>query len=473
MELSKEQNDVFNKYIQGENVFITGPGGTGKSVIIKEIYKHAKEKENKIEEDNINIKSKKNKKIQVCALTGCAAVLLQCNAKTIHSWSCIGQGNGSIESIVKKVTDSYHRRKNWINTDILVIDEVSMMSLKLFELLDEIGRKIRKKTAHLPFGGIQLIFSGDFYQLPPVGNIDEPETSQFCFESNLWNQVFKKENQIPLVQIFRQSDSVYANILNQIREGKLKRSSYEILLKRVGKKYSINDNNNDNNNNNNNNNKNIQPTKLFPKRNQVEQINQMEMNKLCSEEKIYKMKRMYDTGNISRNNNNNNKFTTKEEKEYEFSYLEKSIPSELEVRLKVGAQVMCIVNMETSYGSHKLCNGSQGIIVRFNDFGLPIVKFHGINEEITMEYHIWASENISSIGLAQIPLILAWALTIHKSQGTTLDLAEIDVGNNVFECGQTYVALSRVKSLEGLYLSSFNYTKILTNKKVKAYYSSF
>ena len=79
----------------------------------------------------------------------------------------------------------------------------------------------------------------------------------------------------------------------------------------------------------------------------------------------------------------------------------------------------------------------------------------------------------SSIGLAQIPLILAWALTIHKSQGTTLDLAEIDVGNNVFECGQTYVALSRVKSLEGLYLSSFNYTKILTNKKVKAYYSSF
>ena len=89
-----------------------------------------------------------------------------------------------------------------------------------------------------------------------------------------------------------------------------------------------------------------------------------------------------------------------------------------------------------------------------------------------MDYHIWASESIPNVGVAQIPLILAWALTIHKSQGTTLDLAEIDIGNNVFECGQTYVALSRVKSLEGLYLSSFNYTKILTSKKVKAFYST-
>ena len=116
---SNEQKNVFNKYIQGENIFITGPGGSGKSAIIKEIYKDAKEK---------------GKIIQVCALTGCAAVLLQCNATTIHSWGGIGQGSGPIENIIKKVTESRHRKQNWINTDILIIDEVSMMSLKLFEL---------------------------------------------------------------------------------------------------------------------------------------------------------------------------------------------------------------------------------------------------------------------------------------------------------------------------------------------------
>ena len=469
---SNEQKNVFNKYIQGENIFITGPGGSGKSAIIKEIYKDAKEK---------------GKIIQVCALTGCAAVLLQCNATTIHSWGGIGQGSGPIENIIKKVTESRHRKQNWINTDILIIDEVSMMSLKLFELLDTIGKKVRKGKNHLPFGGIQIIFSGDFYQLPPVGDIDEIETSQFCFVSLLWDVIFKKENQIALVQIFRQTDSIYATILNQLREGKLKRSSYEILLKRVIKNMidnKIDNNKIDNNKIDNNkidNNEieqnNIQPTKLFPRRNKVEMINQMEMNKLCSENKIYKMKRIYDTTNININKNNknninkNNIYYTKEEKEYEFNYLEKSVPSNMEVHLKIGAQVMCIVNMETSCGI-RLCNGSQGIIIRFNDIGMPIIKFHGIEKEVMMDYHIWASESIPNVGVAQIPLILAWALTIHKSQGTTLDLAEIDIGNNVFECGQTYVALSRVKSLEGLYLSSFNYTKILTSKKVKAFYST-
>ena len=125
--------------------------------------------------------------------------------------------------------------------------------------------------------------------------------------------------------------------------------------------------------------------------------------------------------------------------------------------------------METSSG-YALCNGSQGIVTRFNEQGLPVVKFRGIPIPILVEYHNWVSETIPSIGIAQVPLILAWALTIHKAQGATLDLAEIDVGNNVFECGQTYVALSRVKSLEGLYLTAFNYQKVYTNKKVKEYY---
>jgi ATP-dependent DNA helicase PIF1 len=445
---SKEQLDVFSKYKQGENIFITGPGGTGKSAIIREIYRHAKEN---------------GREIQVCALTGCAAVLLQCNAKTIHSWAGIGQGTGSIESIVEKVASSRHRKKNWNQTEILVVDEVSMMSLKLFELLDAVGKKVRK-AAWKPFGGIQVIFSGDFYQLPPVGDADEIETSQFCFESAFWNVVFKRENQIPLVQIFRQSDPVYAAILNQLREGKLKRSSYEILMGRVGKSV-VDDGIVD-----------IQPTKLFPRRHKVEQVNQLEMAKLCGEEKVYKMKRLYDASGGGGGGSGGGVgggakkvVISNEDKEYEFTYLEKSVSAEMQVRLKVGAQVMCIVNMETSSGV-RLCNGSQGIILRFNSVGMPVVKYHGIEQEVTMEYHTWASESCPGMGVSQMPLILAWALTIHKAQGTTLELAEIDVGNDVFECGQTYVALSRVKSLSGLYLSSFNYTKILTSKKVKEYY---
>ena len=433
MEFSEEQQKVLDKYMTGENIFITGPGGTGKSAIIREIYKDA---------------IQKKKEIRVCALTGCAAVLLQCNAKTVHSWAGVGQASGTIEDNVKKVIKNKFKKSNWLNTDILVVDEVSMMSRKLFNMLNTLGKKARKCSSK-PFGGIQVIFSGDFFQLPPVGDADEPETSQFCFESEEWSEVFPKQNQITLVKIFRQQDNIYSTILNQLREGKLKRSSYDILMKHVGKTLPDTSE--------------IRPTKLYPKRHSVDSINNMEMSQLTTEHNVYTMKR------AARQANPSGMFTEKDV-EYEYSYLEKSINTERQICLKVGAQVMCIVNMDTSSG-HQLCNGSQGIITRFNEQKLPVVKFSGIPTEIVIPYHTWGSETIPGVAVSQIPLILAWALTIHKAQGATLALAEIDVGDNVFACGQTYVALSRVKSLDGLYLTAFNYNKILVNKKVKEFYS--
>ena len=129
---------------------------------------------------------------------------------------------------------------------------------------------------------------------------------------------------------------------------------------------------------------------------------------------------------------------------------------------------MCISNIDMD---NDICNGSQGIIQDFTSMGMPIVKFQNGIEKTIMP-HIWQSEKIKTVGVKQIPLILSWAITIHKSQGATMDCAEIDIGNDVFACGQTYVALSRVKSLDGLYLKSFNPNKIKLSKKVISFYQN-
>jgi ATP-dependent DNA helicase PIF1 len=442
MNYSEEQIKAFTAYTEGRNMFITGPGGTGKTALIKHIQKDAVRKD-------INI--------QVCALTGCAAVLLECKAKTLHSWAGIGLGKGSFEQLLTRISKNQFAKRTWKGTDILIVDEVSMMSQKLFELLDGIGKAIRKNSR--PFGGIQLIFSGDFYQLPPVGDKDDPETCRFCFESMLWSQTFSEDNHIQLTKIFRQSDPIYQKILNQIREGKLKRSSNELLLHHVGREISDN--------------LGIRPTKLFPTRNKVDQVNIKEMNALNTEEREYKLKYHSDLEMTATELLKRRQFT-REQIETELAYLKGNLRCDEVVKLKIGSQVMCIVNIELDNGG-MLCNGSQGIVSRITEQGLPVVKFsnsNGTRFEYIMGYHIWPSENIPGIGVSQLPLILAWALTIHKAQGATLDIAEVDAGSGIFECGQTYVALSRVKSLEGLYLTSFDASRIKINRRVQEFYDS-
>ena len=264
--------------------------------------------------------------------------------------------------------------------------------------------------------------------------------------------MFPKENIILLKNIFRQKDEKYLKILNEIRNGKMYRSSLNLLLENVNKKRPDD----------------IQPTKLYPRRNKVDMFNQIEMDKLTGESRIFTMQQILDLPLSPLQQLEKSKYSV-DQINRELQYIENSLLMNKNVELKVGSQVMCTINTETPDG-YQLCNGSRGVITSFQLSGIPVVLFKE-GFEIPIPPHVWVSETIPGIGISHMPLILAWAMSIHKSQGMSIDVAEIDAGEDIFECGQTYVALSRVKSLEGLYLSSFDVTKIKMNNKVKEFYN--
>ena len=442
MLLSVEQQQAFDQFKQGHNLVITGPGGVGKTKLISHFVEYA----NSI-----------GTKIQVCAMTGCASLLLGNNAKTIHSWSGIKLGRGDIEQIVSQVARNKRAKKNWKFAKILIIDETSMMSKKIFDVLEVVARIVRGNNR--PFGGIQIVFSADFYQLPPVPTPGEPETGEFCFESQRWDDVFSPNNHIELKTMFRQSDPKYIEILSQVRRGQLTDENAAILktyVKREAPEGTV-------------------VAKLFPLRSRVDFVNKMMFDKIDEPAQEYTIQKRRDcltyleTGKpIETAMLNQCALLTKSEIETELEQLITNTPCPEGLELKRGAAVMCCVNLDMDIG---ICNGSQGIVVDFVGMdALPVVRFsNGV--VLTINRHNWQSDEFPTIAVSQFPLQLSWALTIHKIQGATLDMAQIDVGNGVFEYGQTYVALSRIRSLDGLYLANFNPGKIRAHPKVAAFYA--
>ena len=418
--LDIKQLDIIESFIDGKNIFMSGPAGTGKSYLIKIIKE---------------LCVKHYKKCQVTALTGCAALLLDCQAKTIHSWSGINIKNYDLTINLNKIKKN-KKVSNWTDIDVLIIDEISMMSPELLELLDLIGKTFRENDK--PFGGIQLIFSGDFFQLPPINKTDSE--TKLCFESDLWDKTFSKIHM--LTKIYRQEDKEFSKILNEVRIGKLRRSTAEVLNSRVIP-YE--------------NNNNIIPTIILPRTHAVENINNKEHNALPGIGKTYIIK-------INQPKYEDHKklgisdYVIKKA----INFIEENNPP---IEFKIGDQVICTRNISDS-----IVNGSRGVIIDTKSY--PIVRFHsGIVTEIGL-FDI-PHENIKGLHYRKIPLEYAWALTIHKCQGMTLDLCIMDIGRNIFECGQTYVALSRVKNLEGLYLLSFDSKSIKTKIIVKEFYNKY
>ena len=383
---SEQQIAALESIKRRNNVLITGSAGVGKSAVLKQVQDWAFDK---------------GLVYSVTSTTGCSAVLLNCGASTIHSWAGIGIG----DAWPKKGS---FQETNWRKTDLLIIDEISMLSADMFELLDTIGQELRQSSKL--FGGIQIVLAGDFLQLGPV-------SGEMCFTSKSWKniQIFE------FTKNYRQSDPLFTSILSELRMGVCSPASCAVLQSCVRPVPLLE----------------IAPTVLFSRKVDVSALNAQGLAKCEGKSYIYKASFATEGGVF--------KDAAKRIERYD------AHTDNPNIVLKIGAQVMLTYNLCVEDG---LCNGSRGVVVALGD--IPTVKFLGGElVQIEMQKFTVAKDNHKKLYRVKLPLILAWALTIHKCQGCELDTAVIDVGPSIFGYGQAYTALSRVRTLHNLYLSNF------------------
>lgn len=396
--MNNQQLVAYNLIKRGKNVFVTGPGGTGKSTFIDYVRNLP----------DINT--------GVTAMTGCAAILIK--GQTLHSFLGIGLGMDSSNDII--INMRAKAKKTWVDLQFLIIDEVSMLNPELLDKLNIIAQSL--KANDKPFGGIQLLFSGDLYQLPCV-KAKTFFTSTVTFKSCNFNIIV-------FTEIMRQKDVVFKTLLNKFRNGTYTANDISFLKQECKQTKKLS----------------IPPTRLFCINKLVDDFNDMKLDALKTEINTYEYS---STGTISPS-------------------LLKSCSIKETLRLGIGAQVLLIYNMDLMSG---LVNGSRGNIIGFSFDKLPIVEFlNGIT--LVIQPYVWEiKQNKTMIGtITQIPLRLAYAITIHKSQGMTLDSVLVNL-KGVFEKGQAYVALSRVKTMENLVILNLKENSFKIHPEAKEFYT--
>lgn len=419
--LTDSQNVAYEAFLKAKNILITGQAGTGKSHLIKKMVSHCE---------------RIRRTCAVTAMTGAAACLI--NGKTIHSWGSLGVGDKAAPFLADKILKSYPKKIKWQRTKVLIIDEVSMMNSIFFELIEEVARLVRGNDN--PFGGMQVVLLGDFYQLPPVG-----KDCSFCFESKRWKEVISES--VILHEVMRQKDPIFQKVLSEVRVNKLSDETINIIQSRVGIEPDISSG--------------IVPTILYSTKKSVDKINKEEFNKL-PDENVLEYETIYEL--------DGERITKMKDDDFERykEIVDKENNYEKILQLSIGAQVMLLKNIDQDKG---LVNGSRGVVIGFNSLDIPYVKFmNGEIESIDRHEYIFELSSVTNVIAKQIPLALAWCSTIHKSQGQSLDYVKINIGREIFECGQTYVALSRARNLDGLFIEEFDPSKIRVHPKVAEFF---
>lgn len=435
IKLSETQQKALDLYKKDKNLLIIGSGGCGKSLLTKEM--------------KYDTKKNSGKNIVITATTGIAAYNI--NGITINSFMGIGTGEQPVEILIKRIMKNMCTRDRIRNTSILIIDEISMMSAEIFDKINTICQFVRKNSTF--FGGIQLILTGDFFQLLPVFNrnttLYPSQDKRLIFESEVFNKMFNEKNKniVVLTSNYRQIDKDFRDLLLRVRKGIYTESDIVKLNTRMINNFEKTDDN---------------IVHLVSSNKKAQTINSTNLDNIKEKSVTYKSE-FYETGNED--------LCKEMKKDLEGQFVQKGI---MTVNLKIGARVMLIKNISVEEG---LVNGSVGIVSNFvniKELGIrsnekfPLVLFdNGVSKIIDRVE--WTLEmNNSEVKANQIPLMLSWAITHHKSQSLTLDKAILDLGD-CFCDHQVYVALSRLKSIDGLYLKTFNSKKITINEKVKKY----
>lgn len=412
------QSEALTLLAAGANVFITGAPGAGKTYVLNEFIRQARQQ---------------GASVAVTASTGIASTHI--NGRTIHSWSGIGVASVLTEQLLRQIRS--RRRRRIQAADILVIDEVSMLHAWLFDMVDQVCRELRHNPE--PFGGLQVVLSGDFFQLPPVTRSGRgtdmmsagPEFAQsreryasagknpdgFITESLVWDELD------PVIAYLseqhRQDDGQLLTVLTDIREGSVTQDDHDVLAGRLG----------------------VAPQSgqvavhLFPVNRQADDLNNAQLARIPQEAHEYHAQSTGPADLVTR--------------------LKRNMLAPDLLQLKTGAAVMALRNDP----DHQYVNGSIGSVAGFtpdNKGGWPVVEFENGNT-VTLREASWEMMDGETVlaSVKQVPLRCAWAITIHKSQGMTLDRAVMDL-RRTFSPGMGYVALSRVEALDGLYLSGIN-----------------